>query len=71
WKAGFYVRFGGDTLQFGPTFNAKPEDLDRVFDAVGQAAVADVDHVLGALQAVQGLLEVRSQLGGLLDEVLL
>jgi beta-alanine--pyruvate transaminase len=21
WKAGFYVRFGGDTLQFGPTFN--------------------------------------------------
>ncbi|WP_165676877.1 aspartate aminotransferase family protein [Metapseudomonas otitidis] len=37
WKAGFYVRFGGDTLQFGPTFNAKPEDLDRVFDAVGQA----------------------------------
>ncbi|GAB7530396.1 beta-alanine--pyruvate aminotransferase [Pseudomonas sp. 3A(2025)] len=37
WKAGFYVRFGGDTLQFGPTFNAKPQDLDRVFDAVGQA----------------------------------
>ncbi len=37
WKAGFYVRFGGDTLQFGPTFNAKPEDLDRLFDAVGQA----------------------------------
>ena len=35
WKAGFYVRFGGDTLQFGPTFNAKPEDLDRVFAAVG------------------------------------
>jgi beta-alanine--pyruvate transaminase len=37
WKAGFYVRFGGDTLQFGPTFNARPEELDRVFDAVGQA----------------------------------
>lgn len=36
WKAGFYVRFGGDTLQFGPTFNAKPDELDRVFDAVGQ-----------------------------------
>lgn len=35
WKAGFYVRFGGDTLQFGPTFNAKVEDLDRVFAAVG------------------------------------
>ncbi|MCO8162784.1 aspartate aminotransferase family protein [Pseudomonas sp. 21LCFQ010] len=37
WKAGFYVRFGGDTLQFGPTFNAQPQDLDRMFDAVGQA----------------------------------
>ncbi|WP_339486524.1 aspartate aminotransferase family protein [Pseudomonas sp. EL_65y_Pfl2_R95] len=37
WKAGFYVRFGGDTLQFGPTFNARREDLDRMFDAVGQA----------------------------------
>lgn len=37
WKAGFYVRFGGDTLQFGPTFNTKPEELDRLFDAVGEA----------------------------------
>lgn len=35
WKAGFYVRFGGDTLQFGPTFNARPDDLERVFSAVG------------------------------------
>ncbi len=31
WKAGFYVRFGGDTLQFGPTFNTKPQELDRLF----------------------------------------
>ena len=37
WKAGFYVRFGGDCLQFGPTFNAKMEDLDRMFSAVGDA----------------------------------
>ncbi|WP_462402665.1 omega-aminotransferase AptA [Pseudomonas sp. Marseille-QA0332] len=37
WKAGFYVRFGGDTLQFGPTFNTKPHELDRLFDAVGEA----------------------------------
>lgn len=36
WKAGFYVRFGGDTLQFGPAFNAKPVELDRLFDAVGE-----------------------------------
>ena len=37
WAEGFYVRFGGDTLQFGPTFNAKPEDLDRLMSAVGDA----------------------------------
>ncbi|MEG5265285.1 aspartate aminotransferase family protein [Pseudomonas sp. JDS28PS106] len=37
WKAGFYVRFGGDTLQFGPTFNSQTQDLDRMFDAVGEA----------------------------------
>ncbi|EQA9808142.1 aspartate aminotransferase family protein [Enterobacter hormaechei] len=35
WKAGFYVRFGGDTLQFGPMFNSEPAELDRLFDAVG------------------------------------
>lgn len=37
WKAGFYVRFGGDTLQFGPAFNTQPQELDRLFDAVGEA----------------------------------
>lgn len=37
WKAGFYVRFGGDTLQFGPMFNTQPAELDRLFDAVGDA----------------------------------
>ncbi len=35
WNAGFYVRFGGDTLQFGPTFNTKPAELDTLFNAVG------------------------------------
>ncbi|SAI28491.1 beta alanine--pyruvate transaminase [Bordetella ansorpii] len=35
WKKGFYVRFGGDTLQFGPPFNTARPDLDRLFDAVG------------------------------------
>jgi beta-alanine--pyruvate transaminase len=35
WQAGFYVRFGGDTLQFGPTFNTTPAQLDTLFNAVG------------------------------------
>jgi len=37
WKAGFYVRFGGDTLQFGPPFITKPQELDSLFNAVGEA----------------------------------
>jgi beta-alanine--pyruvate transaminase len=35
WQAGFYVRFGGDTLQFGPSFNTTPAQLDTLFAAVG------------------------------------
>lgn len=35
WQAGFYVRFGSDNLQFGPMFNAKATDLDRLVNAVG------------------------------------
>jgi len=36
WEKGFYVRFGGDTLQFGPTFTTTPQELDSLFDAVGE-----------------------------------
>ncbi|MEC5206762.1 beta-alanine--pyruvate transaminase [Vogesella perlucida] len=34
WQAGFYVRFGGDTLQFGPSFTTTPAQLDTLFNAV-------------------------------------
>mgnify|MGYP001188778074 CR=1 FL=1 len=34
WEAGFYVRYGGDTLQFGPPFGATEAELERLFDAV-------------------------------------
>jgi len=40
WKAGFYVRFGGDTLQFGPPFITQPQALDTLFNAVGDALQA-------------------------------
>ena len=36
WKKGFYVRFGGDTLQFGPPFTSTSQELDSLFDAVGE-----------------------------------
>lgn len=37
WKADFYVRFGGDTLQFGPMFNSTEAELQRLMNAVGEA----------------------------------
>lgn len=37
WKAGFYVRFGGDTLQFGPMFKSTDAELQRLMNAVGDA----------------------------------
>lgn len=37
WKAGFYVRFGGDTLQFGPMFNSTETELQRLMNVVGEA----------------------------------
>lgn len=37
WSKGFYVRYGGDTLQFGPPFISTKQEFDRLFDAVGEA----------------------------------
>lgn len=36
WEAGFYVRWGGDTLQFGPPFVAEAADLEAMFDRLAQ-----------------------------------
>ncbi|QJQ96247.1 MULTISPECIES: aspartate aminotransferase family protein [Halomonadaceae] len=41
WEAGFYVRYGGDTLQFGPPFSTTEEELERLFDAVATT----LDHL--------------------------
>ena len=37
WRAGYYVRYGGDTLQFGPPFIAERRDLENLFDVVADA----------------------------------
>ncbi|MBZ9538072.1 aspartate aminotransferase family protein [Modicisalibacter tunisiensis] len=37
WEAGFYVRYGGDTLQFGPPFGTTETELECLFDAVATA----------------------------------
>ena len=37
WERGVYVRYGGDTLQFGPPFVIEKGDLDRLFNVVADA----------------------------------
>ncbi|WP_226703779.1 aspartate aminotransferase family protein [Microbulbifer elongatus] len=35
WEKGFYVRYGGDTIQLGMPFVAEPEEIDRLVSALG------------------------------------
>jgi beta-alanine--pyruvate transaminase len=37
WAKGFYVRFGGDTLQLAPPFVSTPAQIDSVVNAIGEA----------------------------------
>lgn len=37
WKKGFYVRYGGDTIQLGIPFITETEEIDRLIDALGDS----------------------------------
>lgn len=37
WKKGFYVRFGGDTIQLAPPFVSEKAEIDRLVNALGDA----------------------------------
>ena len=37
WRKGFYVRYGGDTIQLAPPFIAEKQEIDRVVSALGDA----------------------------------
>ena len=37
WKKGFYVRYGGDTIQLAPPFISEPAEIDRLVNALGDA----------------------------------
>ncbi|MBB1487182.1 aspartate aminotransferase family protein [Oceanospirillum sp. D5] len=37
WEKGFYVRYGGDTIQLGLPFTTEPEEIDRLINALGDA----------------------------------
>lgn len=37
WEKGFYVRFGGDTIQLAPPFITESEEIDRLIDALSDS----------------------------------
>lgn len=37
WKKGFYVRYGGDTIQIAPPFISEKAEIDRLVNALGDA----------------------------------
>ena len=37
WKKGFYVRYGGDTIQLAPPFISERAEIDRLISALGDA----------------------------------
>jgi beta-alanine--pyruvate transaminase len=37
WKAGVYVRFGGDTIQLAPPFVSTPAEIERLVSVLGDA----------------------------------
>ena len=40
WDAGFYVRYGGDTIQLAPPFISKKAEIERLINALGDALQA-------------------------------
>lgn len=39
WEKGFYVRYGGDTVQMGPPFVSEPAELESLFSALADTLV--------------------------------
>lgn len=37
WDRGFYIRYGGDTIQLAPPFIVEKAHIDRLIEAVGDA----------------------------------
>ena len=40
WNAGFYVRYGGDTIQLAPPFISEKAEIERLINALGDALQA-------------------------------
>ena len=37
WRKGFYVRFGGDTIQLAPPFIVEKHEIDRLINVLGES----------------------------------
>ena len=37
WKKGFYIRYGGDTIQLGLPFTVERNDIDTLVSALGES----------------------------------
>ena len=37
WKKGFYVRYGGATIQLGLQFTTEKQEIDSLIDALGES----------------------------------
>ncbi|MDN3684977.1 hypothetical protein QW180_20965 [Vibrio sinaloensis] len=37
WDKGFYLRYGGDTVQLGVPFITTPDEIDRLVNALGES----------------------------------
>jgi beta-alanine--pyruvate transaminase len=42
WEKGFYVRYGGDTIQLGLPFIVEREEIDSLINALGES-IAELD----------------------------
>jgi beta-alanine--pyruvate transaminase len=42
WEKGFYVRYGGDTIQLGLPFTVEIDEIDRLINALGES-IAELD----------------------------
>jgi beta-alanine--pyruvate transaminase len=36
-RKGFYVRYGGDTIQLAPPFTSSVQEIESLFDALAQS----------------------------------
>jgi beta-alanine--pyruvate transaminase len=44
WEKGFYVRYGGDTIQLGLPFIVSAEEIDSLINVLGEA-IDDLDQL--------------------------